>query len=274
MELLEYLLLIPLGVVVGAFGTLIGAGGGFLLVPALLFLYPHAGPETITSISLAVVFFNALSGSWAYGRMGRIDYQSGLLFAAATIPGTIIGALTTQNIPRGVFDAVLGLLMVAAAAYLFFQRIEARKPGEEKGRRNMSRRMVEKNGSVHAFSYDWRIGMGMSLFVGYVSGLLGIGGGIVHVPALVRVLNFPVHIATATSHFILAIMALTATIVHIASGSFSHGGAWRATCLGIGVLLGAQAGASLSTRVHGRWIIRGLAIALVFVGIRLLMAVL
>jgi uncharacterized membrane protein YfcA len=274
MELLEYLLLIPLGIVVGAFGTLIGAGGGFLLVPALLFLYPHASPETITSVSLAVVFFNALSGSWAYSRMGRIDYKSGLLFAAATIPGAIIGALTTQNIPRGVFDAVLGLLMVVAAAYLFFQRIEARKPGEERGKRHVSRKMVEKNGSVHTFFYDLRVGMGISLLVGYVSSLLGIGGGIVHVPALVRVLNFPVHIATATSHFILAIMALTGTIVHIAAGSFSHGGVWRVTCLGIGVLLGAQAGASLSTRVRGLWIIRGLAIALAFVGIRLLMAVL
>ena len=69
---LEYLWLIPLGFVVGAYGTLIGAGGGFLLVPVLLLLYPRETPETITSISLAVVFFNALSGSIAYARMKRI----------------------------------------------------------------------------------------------------------------------------------------------------------------------------------------------------------
>ena len=112
--------------------------------------------------------------------------------------------------------------------------------------------------------------MGLSLIVGYVSSLLGIGGGIIHVPALVHLLNFPVHIATATSHFMLAIMALTGTLVHIATGTFHHGFR-RTIALAIGVLLGAQLGAFLSGRMGGRWIIRGLALALGFVGIRILM---
>lgn len=267
----HYLWLIPLGFVLGAFGTLIGAGGGFILVPVLLLLYPHASPVTITSISLAVVFFNALSGSWAYARMRRIDYKSGLLFAAATIPGAIIGALTTDYIPRRLFDAVFGLLMIVAATYLFFHRIGERKPIEERSKRHIARKVVETNGTVHVFSYDLRLGMWLSTFVGYVSSLLGIGGGIVHVPALVRLLNFPVHIATATSHFILVIMALTGTIVHIATGSFSQGGVHRTIYLALGVLLGAQVGAVFSARVHGMWIIRGLAVALIFVGIRILL---
>ena len=59
---LTYLWLLPLGLGIGAFGTLIGAGGGFILVPILLILYPNEDTELITSISLAVVFFNALSG--------------------------------------------------------------------------------------------------------------------------------------------------------------------------------------------------------------------
>ena len=75
---MSLLWLLFLGLVVGAIGTVVGAGGGFLLVPALLLLYPSERPETITSISLAVVFFNALSGSIAYARMKRIDYKSGL----------------------------------------------------------------------------------------------------------------------------------------------------------------------------------------------------
>jgi uncharacterized membrane protein YfcA len=111
--------------------------------------------------------------------------------------------------------------------------------------------------------------VGLSLFVGYISSLLGIGGGIIHVPALVHLLNFSVHIATATSHFILAVMAITGTTVHMATGVFSHG-IRRTVLLAIGVLLGAQLGARLSTRVHGDWIIRGLAIALGFVGVRIL----
>ncbi len=100
--------LVPLGFVVGAYGTLIGAGGGFILAPILALLYPADSPELLTSISLAVVFFNALSGSAAYARMGRIDYRSGGVFAMATIPGAILGALVTSFLPRRLFDGVLG----------------------------------------------------------------------------------------------------------------------------------------------------------------------
>ncbi len=239
-------------------------------MPVLLLLYPRTSPEILTSISLAVVFFNALSGSWAYARMRRIDYKSGLLFATATVPGAILGALSTDYVPRRLFNAVFGLLMTVAAIYLFLHRPEEEKPVEKVGKQHTLRNIVEANGTVHVFSYDLRIGMWLSLFVGYVSSLLGIGGGIVHVPVLVRLLKFPVHIATATSHFILAIMALTGTIVHIATGSFSQGGVRRTICVSIGALIGAQLGAALSARVHGRWIIRGLAVALAFVGIRIL----
>ena len=86
-----YLWLLPLGFVIAAYGTLIGASGGFVLVPLLLLLYPKESPEIITSISLAVVFFNAASGSVAYARMKRIDYKSGIIFSIATIPGAILG---------------------------------------------------------------------------------------------------------------------------------------------------------------------------------------
>jgi len=76
--MIQHLWLVPLGILIGTFGTLIGAGGGFLLAPVLLLAYPDESPEIITSISLAVVFLNALSGSVAYARMRRIDYRSGL----------------------------------------------------------------------------------------------------------------------------------------------------------------------------------------------------
>src|SRR3989337_4462408 len=88
---IQYLWLLPLGLIVGAFGTLIGAGGGFILVPVLLLLYPNEKTDLITGISLAVVFFNALSGSLAYSRMKRIDYKSGIIFSIATIPGARFG---------------------------------------------------------------------------------------------------------------------------------------------------------------------------------------
>lgn len=262
--------LLPFGFLVGGLGTLIGVGGGFIIMPVLLLVYPEASPETITSISLAVIFFNALSGSWAYSKMKRIDYKSGLVFATATIPGAILGALTANYIPRRLFNIFFGLLMIAAAIHLFFHRSARAKGDVKKGGHITTRTLIEKNGTVHTFSFNIRIGIVLSVFVGYLSSMLGIGGGIIHVPALISLLNFPVHIATATSHFILVIMALTGTIVHIATGSFSHGGVYQTIILAIGVLIGAQAGALLSQRVRGVWIIRGLAIALASVGVRIL----
>lgn len=266
--MMHYLWLIPLGFIIGAYGTLIGAGGGFVLVPALLLLYPEESPEIITSISLAVVFFNALSGSWAYARMKRIDYKSGLLFAIATIPGAILGAFSTPHVPRRAFDAVLGILMIAASVFLLLYRGNKKIKKESQEGPRFVRNLVDKDGIAYSYSYNLKVGVGLSTLIGYLSSLLGIGGGIIHVPVLARLLNFPVHIATATSHLVLAIMALTGTIVHILTGTFSHG-IRRTIALAIGVFIGAQIGALLSNRVHGRWIIQGLAIALGFVGMRI-----
>jgi hypothetical protein len=266
----HYLFLLGLGLAVGAYGTLIGAGGGFVLMPVLLLLYPNQKPELLTSISLAVVFFNAVSGSEAYALMKRIDYRSGLLFSLATIPGAVLGALNTSHVPRRTFDLIFGVLLLAAALFIAFHPI-ARGNGAvaEPGRFRISRRITDRHGMTYEYSFNYLVGVGLSLFVGYASSFLGIGGGIIHVPALSYALGFPVHIATATSHFILAIMALTGTLVHIATGTFTEG-VHRTIGLAIGVVIGAQVGARFSERIRGRWIIRGLALALGLVSIRIL----
>lgn len=266
-----YLGLVALGIGVGAYGTLIGAGGGFVLMPVLLLLFPHQDAELLTSISLAVVFFNALSGSEAYGLMKRIDYRSGLLFSIATIPGAVVGALNTAYVPRRLFDLIFGILLVVAAVFLIVRRRGGGRSCSSMffGRFCMKRHMVDVHGTVYDFSFNSVLGMIISLIVGYISSFLGIGGGIIHVPALSYLLGFPIHIATATSHFILAIMALTGTVVHIASGTFAHG-VHRTIALAIGVMIGAQIGARLSEKIQGNWIIRGLAIALGLVGLRIL----
>ena len=264
-----------LGFGVGAYGTLIGAGGGFVLMPLLLILYPKESPEVLTSISLAVVFFNALSGSEAYGLMKRIDYRSGFMFAAATVPGAVVGAMNTSHVPRYLFDIIFSVLMVAAAVFLLF-RPGAPKATSQKSsdsRYRITRHLVDAHGHHYDYSFNPLLGIGLSLFVGYASSFLGIGGGIIHVPVLGYFLHFPVHVATATSHFVLAIMALTGTVVHILTGTFTHG-VHRTIALAIGVALGAQLGAHFSQRVHGTWIIRSLALALGLVAIRILMTVL
>lgn len=269
----HYIWLAILGFIIGTYGTLIGAGGGFVLVPILLILYPGENPDMITSISLAVVFFNSASGSYAYARMKRIDYKSGLLFGLATIPGAIFGALSTSYIPRQIFDITLGILMIGASIFLLFYSNKNRKIKEKISKYCLKRKIIDKDGITYTYSYNIVTGIGLSLFISFISSFLGIGGGIIHVPVLAQVLNFPVHIATATSHFVLVIITLTGTIVHIAEGSFTYG-IHRTAALAIGVLIGAQLGAVLSKRIRGKWIIKGLAIGLAFVGIRLLFMVL
>jgi len=265
-------MLLVLGIGVGAYGTLIGAGGGFVLMPVLLLLYPDQGADLLTSISLAVVFFNALSGSEAYAMMKRIDYRSGLMFSVATIPGAVLGALNTSLVARRLFDLIFGAVLLAAAAFLGGRHRAAETGGHvyHHGRFRMVRHIVDVHGTEYRYSFNYLIAEAISAIVGYVSSFLGIGGGIIHVPALTYFLGFPVHIATATSHFILAIMALTGTVVHILTGTFTHG-IHRTIALAIGVMLGAQVGARLSERIKGGWIIRGLAIALGIVGLRILM---
>lgn len=105
--------LCALGFAVGVFGTLVGAGGGFILTPVLLLLYPHSTPDLTTAISLVVVFFNASSGTVAYARQRRVDYRSGLLFAACTLPGAVLAA-TITHLLAGSFHHALGLRRAAA----------------------------------------------------------------------------------------------------------------------------------------------------------------
>lgn len=257
---LSYLWLFPTGLAIGLLGTLIGAGGGFLIVPLLLFAYPRESPAVVTSISLAVIGLNALSGSAAYAVQRRIHYRSGLVFALASMPGAAIGAWLALALPRRLFDRAFGVALIAVGAYLFWARLRA--PASRGAHAEVTAAEF-RPGPVAL-----RRGALLSLAVGLLSSLLGIGGGVVHVPALVGLLGYPVHVATATSHFILAISAAVGTGVHLCTGAFHHG-VRRTVILGLGVMVGAPLGARLSRHVRDAWILRTLAVALVLVGVRL-----
>jgi len=265
------LLLCLLGFAVGAFGTLVGAGGGFILTPVLLLLYPSSTPGLITAISLLVVFFNASSGTAAYARQHRVDYRSGLIFAACTLPGSVAGVILAGKVSRPTFDVIMGVALVALAAWLLTGHKDAGEGTEGIG---VPRVITDREGNTYRYRARTRTGALLSVGVGFISSFLGIGGGVVHVPLLVGVLGFPTHIATATSHFVLAFMALVATITHILTGTFQHSvGLRRAGALSIGVIAGAQLGARLSKRLSGQLIQRLLAGGLLLLGIRLILSV-
>jgi uncharacterized protein len=268
-------LLIVIGFVIGTLGTLIGAGGGFILVPILIIMRPDFTPETITAISMVVVACNAISGSIAYMRSKRVDYKAGIIFAICTIPGSILGVLTTKVIPRGIFDIIFGIIMLALAGFLFFyggEKESVNKPvSAHKGW--IQQHLTDKWGEHYNYAYNLRLGMLLSVFVGYFSPLLGIGGGIIHVPAMSEWLLFPVHIATATSHFILAIMSTVSVIVHYLQGNYNDPLVVKMVIgIVIGVIPGAQLGAYLSRKMNGKYIIKALAVSIGIVGIKILIS--
>ena len=270
----NFIVLILVGLVIGTFGTLIGAGGGFLLVPLLLLAKPDLAPNTVTAISIAIVALNAISGSIAYAKSRRIDYKSGIIFALYTIPGSIGGVLLVKYIPKNLFDIIFGILLIGLATYLFIKSGKQTIPATEaqKNSKNLKHHTItDSSGMVHSYHFNQRYGIIISILVGFLSPLLGIGGGIIHVPAMVHVLQFPVYIATATSHFILAIMSTVSVITHIIRGSYTHEATRMVIGLAIGVIPGAQLGAYLSHKIKTHLIIRILAICLSLVGIRLLL---
>jgi len=136
------------------------------------------------------------------------------------------------------------------------------------GRSTQVRILTDRIGETYRYSFNKYIGWGISLIVGFISPILGIGGGIIHVPALINLFSFPAHIATATSHFILAISAATGSTTQLIQGNVQIA---PAIAMAMGAIGGAQVGGALSRRLTGRWIVRGLALALVIVGLRLML---
>ena len=270
----HYIVLLLSGFLIGCLGTLIGAGGGFILVPVLLLTHPQLSPGIVTAISIAIVACNAVSGSIAYARSLRINYRAGLLFAAFTIPGSILGVRLVKYMSPTLFNILFGLLMIALGTYLFVDKSNPVTHADN-SKNSMAWKHYEqtdRGGVKYIYSYNQVTGIIISLIIGFISPVLGIGGGIIHVPALVRWLKFPVHIATATSHFILAIMAASSVITHINQGSYNDPYVLRMVLLlCAGVIPGAQVGAWFSHRLKGNTIIKALGICLALVGIRVLM---
>lgn len=256
MEQIIFLLII--GLLVGILGTIIGAGGGFILIPFLIILFPEKTPEEITAISLAVVFFNSLSGTYAYHKMKRTDYRSGLIFAISTLPGAILGSLIIALVTNNLFNLIFGLILITLAIFLFLKPVNSSDSNLDKLENNINITVNKK----------WP-GFLINLTIGFISTILGIGGGIIRVPALVHLLNFPVHIATATSQFIVVIMSFSSSILHLINGNITKNLIPILT-LSITAIIGAQIGARLSNKFHDTNIIRILALALTIIGVRMI----
>lgn len=263
MELLDSLWLFLIGALAGFAGSIVGLGGGFIMIPFLIYLYEFP-PQWIIGTSMAVLFVNSISSTIAYSRQKKIDYQSGAWFALLMVPGSVIGALLSEAFTSKIFYVVFGLFLMAISIFLL---VKPNRPKKTFLPPTVTREFTDTKGERFTYSYNRGFGMAVSFVTGFVSSLLGIGGGSILVPTMVLLLTFPPHIATATSMFAIMLSALVGTVSHAALGNVL----WmKALFLAPGAFLGGQLGARVAAKLPAKALLRILAVTLILVAIRLI----
>lgn len=265
------IILLAIGIVSGTWGALIGAGGGFIIVPFLLIFLDNQNPpvpvSSITAISLAAVCINGISSFIGYLRLKRIDFKLGLIFLLASIPSAIAGAIFVNKIGNQFFQFLFGGILIAVALYLIFKpKIKENTLAKTTG---LKSKIIDSKGTLFTYVANLKIGTPIIFSFGFLSGMLGIGGGIFNVPAFVILLRIPIEIATATSIFILVGTSLVANITNLLQGDLS-GYYSIVLSICVGSFIGGQIGTKLAKRITSLWIARVLSFTLILVGIRLI----
>ena len=256
-------LLLLIGMLAGFSGTIVGLGGGFIVVPFLAFLYDME-PSTIVGTSMAVLFFNSISSTLAYTRQKRIDFRTGLSFAAASLPGSVLGAIAADHMTGKGFFVGFGLFLLFISFFLLFK---PKKPVQLPLPKTTQRSFFDASGVHHEYAFNLPLGVTISFFVGFLSSLLGIGGGSLLVPTMALLLTFPPHIATATSMFTIFLSAIVGGGTHLFLHNIDW---WKVLFLAPGAFLGGQLGARVAAKLPAQLILRILACVLIVVALRLI----
>ncbi|MBS3923227.1 MAG: sulfite exporter TauE/SafE family protein [Nitrosarchaeum sp.] len=228
--MIDQLWLIPLGFAAGILGSMIGLGGGIIVVPVLTFFgFP---PTLAASNSLFAAFSNAVASTFSYSRQKRIEYSLGLKLGLLTIPGTVLGAYISSDVTPSIFKILFGLVLVSSAVYIFLRKkIETR----------------EKTLTIQMIVFA----IGASFFAGIISSFFGIGGGIIFVPLMVVGMGMTMKKAAPTSQFILLFASLSGVIVHSVLG---HPDFMQSGLLAAGAFVGGLVGARLSLDIKERYL--------------------
>ncbi|MDH3204354.1 MAG: sulfite exporter TauE/SafE family protein [Nitrosopumilus sp.] len=222
--------LIFLGFAAGILGSMLGLGGGIIVVPVLTFL--GFSPTAAASNSLFAALSNAVASTISYSRQKRIEFSLGLKLGLLSIPGTVLGAVISTDVTPGIFKILFGLVLIASTAYIFLRKkIETR----------------EKTLSLQMIIFA----IGASFFAGIISAFFGIGGGIIFVPLMVAGMGMAMKKAAPTSQLILLFSSLSGVITHSILG---HPDFTQAGFLAIGSFVGGLVGARLSLEIKERYL--------------------
>ena len=226
--MIDQLWLIPLGFAAGILGSMIGLGGGVIVVPILTFL--GFSPTAAASNSLFAALSNAVASTISYSKQKRIEYAIGWKLGLLSVPGTVLGAMISTDAAPHVFKVLFGLVLVASAVYIFL-------------------RSRIKSGDAKLSPFMIVFAVGASFFAGIISSFFGIGGGIVFVPLMVVGMGMAMKRAAPTSQMILLFASLSGVMTHSLLG---HPDFLQAGFLAIGSFIGGLVGARLSIQIKER----------------------
>jgi uncharacterized membrane protein YfcA len=244
----------------GTFGAVVGVGGGIILVP-LLTLFLGVPVHSAVAVSLLGVIAVSTTASASYLRHGFVDRRVGLTLLVATATGGIAGGYIAGYLDARVISALFGVTLVVVAIQMLRGRRGAvpEFTGEPRGLDFDSSYVEPSSGEAVAYRAR-RVGAGVvvSLFAGALSGLLGVGGGIVNVPTMNVLMHIPIRVATTTSTYMLGATAAASAVLYLSRGEVDFALAGPVV---IGVFLGGRLGTLVQPRVPQQ------ALILVFVAL-------
>jgi uncharacterized membrane protein YfcA len=258
------IVLFLMGMLAGTMGALLGLGGGVFLVPFLVLVIKLPMTDAV-GISLMTVI--ATSSVVTAQRAGRhlINLRLGMLLEVATAAGGLTGGIVVWLMSPQFLQRLFGVV-TAVAAVVMLRRLHRRNvildPGADPGRLGGRYHEDESGGTVVYRVRRLPLALGVSFIAGSVSSLLGLGGGIMKVPALNAWCGVPLRAAAATSAFMIGVTATAGAIIYYGRGEVVP---WMAASTVLGVLAGSRAGFVIGFRARAKWLKLALAIILLVV---------
>lgn len=248
--------LLVIGAITGLASGLLGVGGGFVMVPALVYVLKTPQREA-NGTSLAVIIPVAIVGATILGGGHEIDFQIGIILAIGSVGGAIAGARLTRRLSDAVLRRTFGVLAVGVGVLIIGEALlHAVGLGAHAG-----------SGLRPSGLSLWAIALLVGIVAGVLSGLLGIGGGAVMVPAMTLLMGLSQHVAQGTSLLVIIPTAVSGSITHYRMGNIRLP---TAGWLSLGGVLGAVAGATLALASSDELLRALFGTYLAFTGFRML----
>jgi hypothetical protein len=262
------ILLVILGLIAAVFGSIVGLGGGIIIVPSLILFGPlltgePIGHDTAVGTSLAVLIVTALASTLSYMKDKRVDFRVAWLLFVTSGPAAMLGSALTGRLAGGPFQVAFGVFMLLMAVLLILR--DRMKPSSRAW--PIRRVWTDATGQAHEYGFALLPGLLVGFGVGLVSGLFGIGGGSLFVPVMVILFRFPPHVAAATSMFVIFLSSLLGSGVKASLGEID----WLlAAALLPGAWVGGKLGAWVARRMSGQGLLWLLRVTLLVLAVRMI----